>query len=956
MKKLITTLIFATLLISVSAQTDFEKDTAQANRYCEQALATDDIDEAIKLVEQGIQLYEAHPFCLNYLGAKSYLSYLFCSKDNIKSGQIAQEAIDLAEAQNIPKDDEAIKWAYFSFINSYSTGSPSKSLEYGEILLKQLPKPSMSHFDVLSLLGKSTMMLNDISTLNSLLTEMQAMLEQTSDSSLLIYYVPLYILKSSVNNMTNNYHESIIYSKKAIEANKIYSFFGDNFIKGEYGNISRCYSSLNNTKEAQKWLEKYINEVDTVDFNAVNLYYYYSRINHLYQTAGQYYKSLEYVEKGINVLLPYQDTQKGLLMQAYYNKANANYNLGQYEEAEKNIDKSLKYEESDEPRSLKIDILIQGKKLNEALELIQSQLKSKIPNFYPKDVHENPLKHQITSNFAVDIQRLLGIKAKSLYRLSKVDTVNRLPLLEASIAANELFLFAKNYYLYFTKTSSTGKFCYVCSYEIGLTIVQNEIYSITENEADLDKTFEYVEKHKAKFLLETLQKENLPEGVLEQKKEVSEQVDFYEFKMKLAAADSIDFFEKKYLESLKNSENFSKKIAEEYPKDAIFLNNMHPAKIADIQKVLPDDHIVISYAYTLANILAFSITSDKKRLTEISIASNPVEQINELIQLLKNPLIVQKSKRERFIDISHSLYKTLIEPLEDEIRGKKTLSFIMSGELFHLPIELLLASDEKKNFEELDFLIKNYEVNYHYSATAYILLKDRPSIKNYSLLAFAPVFGEKEIVSNGLRSLNLTSEEYNGVENDKFISLPNSKKEVKAIAKILEKKGETTILLEKEATKKKLLQAINKKPYQFLHIATHGIVNINNPKLSALACYSDNENSNDDLLFATEIQMEEIQADLVVLSSCESGIGRLIEGEGLIALNRSFIYSGARNVLFSLWKVNDQYSSDLMINFYKNYIKTPSYTTALREAKLKLLQNPTTANPRFWAPFVLMGE
>jgi CHAT domain-containing protein len=255
-----------------------------------------------------------------------------------------------------------------------------------------------------------------------------------------------------------------------------------------------------------------------------------------------------------------------------------------------------------------------------------------------------------------------------------------------------------------------------------------------------------------------------------------------------------------------------------------------------------------------------------------------------------------------------------------------------------------------------DFLIKKYETNYHYSATAYMLLKDRPAIKNHSLLAFAPVFGVKGVASNGLRSLNLTSEEYNGIEKRKFISLPNSKKEVKTIAKILEKKGETTVLLEKNATKNKLKQEIRKKPYQFLHIATHSIVNINNPKLSALACYAENESSNDDLFFANEIQREEIQADLVVLSSCESGIGRLIEGEGLIALNRSFIHSGARNVLFSLWKVNDQYSSDLMINFYQNYMKTPSYTTSLRQAKLQLLQNPTTANPRFWAPFVLMGE
>ena len=85
------------------------------------------------------------------------------------------------------------------------------------------------------------------------------------------------------------------------------------------------------------------------------------------------------------------------------------------------------------------------------------------------------------------------------------------------------------------------------------------------------------------------------------------------------------------------------------------------------------------------------------------------------------------------------------------------------------------------------------------------------------------------------------------------------------------------------------------QPHQFVHIATHGLVNYENPQLSALACYQ-SESETDGLLFANEIQMQDLQADLVVLSSCESGIGQLVTGEGLIALNRSFIYA-CRNAL-----------------------------------------------------------
>ncbi|MGB0984336.1 MAG: CHAT domain-containing protein [Saprospiraceae bacterium] len=957
MNKLILTIFLTTMLMSVFGQTtDFEKDTTQANQYYQQALGIDNVEKAIKLLEKSVKLYESHPFCKTIIEIKSYWSYLLIIKNAKKSGQIAEEAIRLAEEHNIPRDDKMLEFAYIAFINVYCTGKPIKSLEYGELVLKTIEKPSVNYFDVLNELGKSTIMTSDISRLNDLLSEMEGMLKQTSDSSFLKYYVPFYILKGIVSNMEDDYQKSIIYSKKAIIANETYIFFSDNIIKAEYVNISKAYFELNNPDESQKWLSKYVNEVDTVGFDAINLYYHYSKITSLYQMIGDLDKAFFFNNKEIEVLLPYEESQGGLLRQTYYRRATLHSDLKEYEKAEKFINKSLQYEKSMASYFIKIRILIALEKFDEGLELVQFILSELIPNFNPNSIDENPFKHEITSNYSIRIQGLLGEKARLFYKKSQVDSTNRLWLLKQSIAANELFLFARNYYLHFSSISPTGKFCYTCSYEIGLTIVQNEIYSITQKEEDLNKLFEYIEKYKAKFLIETLQKGSLPEDLRNQKKEINETLDYYEFKMKLATKDSLPFFEEKYIESTRILEKFSKKVEKEHPKSAIFLNNMKLSKVKDIQKMLSKNQIVISYAYTPANILAFLITADKKKTINISIETNPVQNINELVQLLKNPLIIQKAKRERFIELSHQLYQTLIAPIEEEIKEKKTLSFILSGELFHLPIEVLLASDEKKDFEKLDFLIKKYEINYHYSATAYSLLKDRPAFQNRSLLAFAPVFDkEQNITSTGLRSLDLPEEVYHSIENDGFLSLPNSKEEVQTIAKILEKAA-TTILLEKEATKKNLIQAIRKKPYQFLHIATHSIVNISNPKLSALACYTKNKEANDDLFFANEIQMENVQADLVVLSSCESGIGRLVEGEGLIALNRSFIYSGARNVLSSLWKVNDRYSRDLMVSFYKNYTKTPSYTTSLRQAKLELLQNPITANPRFWAAFVLMGE
>ena len=189
-----------------------------------------------------------------------------------------------------------------------------------------------------------------------------------------------------------------------------------------------------------------------------------------------------------------------------------------------------------------------------------------------------------------------------------------------------------------------------------------------------------------------------------------------------------------------------------------------------------------------------------------------------------------------------------------------------------------------------------------------------------------------------------------------FTALPETAKEVTAIAQQIEKQqGSTTVLLKKQATKQHLTTHLLKQPFQFVHIATHSLLNYYDHRFSALACYPQ-PTIQSHLYFSNELQFQDIHADLVVLSSCESGVGQLWIGEGLLALHRSFIYSGAKNVLFSLWKVSDIYSSQLMIDFYKYYLQGMSYTSALRTAKLEMLQHPVGAQPKYWAAFILMGE
>ena len=154
-----------------------------------------------------------------------------------------------------------------------------------------------------------------------------------------------------------------------------------------------------------------------------------------------------------------------------------------------------------------------------------------------------------------------------------------------------------------------------------------------------------------------------------------------------------------------------------------------------------------------------------------------------------------------------------------------------------------------------------------------------------------------------------------------------------------------------------LIKANNLKNYKYLHFATHGMVNESKPELSRVfLCPKGDE---DGSLFSGEIYNLKINADLVTLSACETGLGKIAEGEGIVGLSRSLMYAGAENLVVSLWQVADASTAQLMIDFYKEHLyhsENDLFSDDLRKAKLKLLNSENYYNPYYWAPFILVGK
>ena len=188
--------------------------------------------------------------------------------------------------------------------------------------------------------------------------------------------------------------------------------------------------------------------------------------------------------------------------------------------------------------------------------------------------------------------------------------------------------------------------------------------------------------------------------------------------------------------------------------------------------------------------------------------------------------------------------------------------------------------------------------------------------------------------------------------------LPYSAIEVKNIVDLFEQKGlqNNELLLHADAKEQALKKALNQQ-FRFVHLASHSFANLQSPRFSGIACVQSDTLQEDAILYVNEIYNLAVNSDLVVLSSCESGLGRLVEGEGMLGLNRSFVYAGVNNVLYSLFKVSDKTTSNLMQDFYQTTLfEDESYAAALRSAKLKMLENRVTASPYYWSAFLLVGE
>lgn len=410
-----------------------------------------------------------------------------------------------------------------------------------------------------------------------------------------------------------------------------------------------------------------------------------------------------------------------------------------------------------------------------------------------------------------------------------------------------------------------------------------------------------------------------------------------------------------YLDKQKSYHQFLQRLEQNYPSYYHLKYAYANITLEQTQTLLAPDQTLLEYFIGDSTIYLFIVNKENKHVVAVPRDFPLTEWVTNLRQgitayyLTTAPSSGQyESSVRAYATAAHQLYQKLILPMAAWLHTE--IVIVPDGALNYLPFETLLSNAPKDptNFKTYSFLVQKNAFSYAYSATMLqqMALKKHLHEPSGDLLAFAPFF------TDGSTPLSEPLDVETGWRNT-FLPLPFSGSEVLLAQK---KMGEKSMLyLGNGATLEHFKQKAG--DYRVLHLATHGKANDQNGAASYLVFQSETDSIRDGFLYVSDLYSLTLNADLVLLSACETGMGELYQGEGVVSLARAFSYAGAKSVVTSLWSVNDNATLVLMDNLYEEIQNGKSKNKALAEAKRAYLkQNPAhTGHPFFWASFVLVG-
>lgn len=468
--------------------------------------------------------------------------------------------------------------------------------------------------------------------------------------------------------------------------------------------------------------------------------------------------------------------------------------------------------------------------------------------------------------------------------------------------------------------------------------ISNTLYQKTGEEKNFTNVIALIEKSKGNLLLENLRLVNRFSGIkqewLEREKALKAEMlwteqKIYEWEQKAGMSSDLQNYRERYSTIKRDYSALIEQIKREAP-DYYKLRFDHSVVSTETiqEKLIKPNEALIEFFVGDSILAVTGFTKDKKYLNVKKMLPDFTAKMNQFRTILT-------TSNSNFSDLSKEFYDFLLKDCLAEIGTEiNSLIIIPDGLLGYLPFEVLIQSKDPK------VVYLNDKMSIHYANSATYLMEQMQRKPSEAKNFFAGFVSSGSDQSSGNQE---------AARDQRLAALQGAEFEVASIIELFSSK----FTVFNRANK---LDFINyASDYKILHFAMHSLLNDENPMMSVMV-FSETD-STENLLTAIELYSMKLNSELAVLSACNTGVGQLHRGEGIMSFSRAFAYAGVPSAVISLWKVPDIATSKIMVSFYSHLKNGESKDKALQLARQDFVRNNLEmAHPFFWSGFILTGN
>jgi len=589
-----------------------------------------------------------------------------------------------------------------------------------------------------------------------------------------------------------------------------------------------------------------------------------------------------------------------------------------------------------------------------ALQAFQKTLQCVLEDFNPQSPEEQPAAAKFYAENTI-VEGLIG-KAEALQTLGRLDQAlgcyELIPLVEARLRATHAYESSSLLAL----SESRKRF------DLAVAMAW-QLYAQTKNATYVERAFRLTEQARGMLLVQSIARAQaeyqLPDSVRRRDNDLQVRVGWYE--QQIAAEDSrgaradrpkVERWKNDLLILKHTQEEFIQQLRRDFPDFAHLSDEISFLEVRDVPNLLRSDQAMIDYYVTETDAYVFWLDASGKftwRRAGLPTGFRDDLRFFALYPTIWNDQVDQERDR-RFRQIGADLFQLLLAPELAASPNFHSLILVPDDGLVFVPFEMLLSNSQPAAWADLPWLVVDYNVGYAYSATLLHMQQDlsrqhaREARPQYVFGGFAPSYDPAK----------WNQQDSSTLFHDQVYAVQSTLAEVRKVHRLIG--GED--FYDDQATEAQFrLTAPN---CRVLLLAMHGFADDQHPELARLLFGNPvRESINDNILFANELQIMQLHADLVVLSACHTGYGKLNKGEGVYSLARAFAAAGVPCTVMSLWRLHEDTGPAIVETFFKYLQAGRPKDEALRLAKLDFLRNPNNAeasSPYYWAGIMVTGD